>query len=120
MVLRTLALFSLFLLSAGFYSGVNAEPEHIKPNQPYYADEFTMDGEIARLGEERNYEEVFKNYEYYEAIYDELKRPVIFRAYRRGEEAWSERYFYDPQGKLIKKEIVREGKPTETRRFDGL
>ncbi len=106
-----------FVLAASMAENGIARPERIVPNQPYYADEFAMEGEIAELGEERNFEEVFKNYEYYEAIYDERERPILFRAYRRGEILWTERYHYDEQGKLIKKEIIRQGKPPETIHF---
>ncbi len=117
--LKSLCITLFVLLGTALCGDIAAKPERIKPNQPYYADEFTRDGEIAELGEERNYEEVFKNYQYYEAIYDEQERPTLFRAYRRGEPEWTERYFYDEQGKLIRKVVERPGKPAEILRFDG-
>ncbi len=117
--LKPLLFVSLTLFGTGLSGDAFARPERIKPNQPYYADEFTREGEIAELGEERNYEEVFKNYEYYEAVYDEQQRPALFRAYRRGEVDWTERYFYDEQGRLIRKELIRQGKPVEVQRFDA-
>jgi len=109
---------SLFLfLMAANNSDTLSRPEKIKPNISYYAEEFTIKGNIAELGEERNYEEVFKNYEYFETIYDEQERPSIFRAYKRGEITRTERYFYNSNGELVKKEIAEQGKPLKTLHF---
>ncbi len=109
----------LFLFMASFTINTSARPENIKPNLPYYADDFTIKDGISELGEEKNYEEVFKNYEYFETIYDEQKRPSIFRAYKRGEIIRAEHYFYNSSGKLIKKEITRKNEPTETIHFSS-
>ncbi len=101
-----------------FTIDTQARPENIKPNLSYYADDFTVKDGVSELGEEKNYEEVFKNYEYFETIYDEQRRPSIFRAYKRGKVIRTEHYFYNNDGKLIKKEITQKDKPTETMPFN--
>jgi len=95
-----------------------AEPENIKPGILYYSDDYTVENEMPRLGEERNYEEVYKNYEYYEALYDENNRVKIFRAYKRGEVILEEAFSFHPGGSLAKKVIIRKGKSVETIEFD--
>ncbi len=111
----------IFLLTVFSLAAVTtsspAEPERIRPGISYYSDDYTVKDGIARLGEERNIEEVYKNYEYYEAVYDELKRIVLFRAYKRGEVDWTERYFYDGDGRPLKKEVVRPGLPAKVIRL---
>ncbi len=90
----------------GMLSGVPclyAKPPNIKPNLSYYSENYSLSGNQYELAEEKNLEEVFKNYNYYEAIYDELGRVRIFRAYKRGEIDFSEVYFYDNAGNLIHK-----------------
>ncbi len=113
----TLAAISLLLLMTGFSGETLSRPENIKPGLSYFADEFTVNESVAELGEEKNYEEVFKNYEYYEMIYDEQKRPAVFRAYKRGEVVSTEYYFYGNDGKLFKKELKEPGKPAKIIHF---
>ncbi len=87
-----------------------ANPENIKPGSSYFSDDYSVKGKISQLGEEKNFEEIFKNYEYYEAIYDERGRISIFKIYKRGEVILTEEYSYNPDGKSGKKKIVEEGK----------
>ncbi len=107
----------LLIFMTGISSDAISRPENIKPDLSYYADDYTFKENIAELGEEKNYEEVFKNYEYYETIYDEERRPLLFRAYKRGDIIWTEHYFYGDNGKLIKKEITKHGKPEKIIHF---
>ncbi len=114
--LAHIPLLLFLILSAG--GNVFSEPENIKPGIPYYADSYRYEGDIAELGEEKNYEEVFKNYEYYESIYNERKRPAVFRAYKRGKVVWQERYYYDREGEPLKKEVSKDGNPAKTIYFN--
>lgn len=99
------SLLAIFLVLA--FSGFSdARPERIKPGISYFSEDYTTKNNVSDISVEKNYEEVFKNYEYYEAVYDELKRVKIFRAYKRGEIILHEKYFYDPNGKLAKKEVT--------------
>jgi len=96
-----------------------ARPERIKAGLPYYSEDYTTKNNISDIDDEKNYEEVFKNYEYYEAVYDDKKRVKIFRAYKRGEIILTERYFYRSNGRLAKKEITDSKNSLETITFDN-
>ena len=89
------------------------EPYKIKPGISYYSDDYTTNGGVSELGEEKNYEEVYQNYNYYEAIFDSQERVVIFNAYERGVIEFSESYHYDNQGRLVKK-VVKSADGSET------
>ena len=96
-VLATLAAFPLTPM---------AKPERIKPGIPYYSDKYeTIDGRY-ELGEEKNLEEVYKNYNYYEAVYDKKGRVVIFNAFKKGMIEFSEVYYYDGGNRPVKKEVT--------------
>ncbi len=92
-------------------------PEQIEPGIAYYSDDYVVQDNISDLGGEKNLEEVYQNYSYYEAIYDEQKRVVLFRAYKQDAIGRTERYFYK-NGKLIKKEITSEDQPAQVITFD--
>ena len=89
------------------------EPYEIKPDVPYYSDEYTDNDGVSELGEEKNFEEVFQNYNYYEAVFDTNKRMITFKAYERGNIEFSETYHYDSEGQLIKK-VVKNSDGSET------
>ena len=111
-------LLSVFiLLAAADFS--EARPERIKPGLSYYSEEYTTAGNVSDIAEEKNYEEVFKNYEYYEAVYDDLKRVKIFKTYKRGEVVLKEEYFYAPDGRLAKKEVTDSKSSLKTITFDN-
>lgn len=81
-------------------------PYEIKAGVPYYSDEYTVNNGVSELGEEKNYEEIYQYYNYYEAIFDSEKRIVTFKAYERGNVEFSESYHYDDEGRLTKKMIT--------------
>ncbi|MDH3975900.1 MAG: hypothetical protein OEV42_16625 [Deltaproteobacteria bacterium] len=91
-----------------------ARPETIKPGLSYFAEDYETKNNISEITVEKNFEEVFKNYEYFESVYDEKKRVKIFRAYKRGDVILTEHYHYDSRGKLREKKIEKEGKPAES------
>jgi len=102
--MRTLALSLLVILAspAGLFAG-EFEPYKITAGVSYYSDEYTTNNGLSELGEERNYEEVYQHYNYYEAVFDSHKRIVVFRAYEKGVIEFSETYHYDDDGRLLKK-----------------
>lgn len=108
----SLLLSALIILSMASIS--QAKPEAIKPGLSYFAEDYETKNNISEITVEKNFEEVFKNYEYFESVYDDQKRVKIFRAYKRGDVILTEHYSYDSGGKLKEKKIEREGKPTET------
>jgi hypothetical protein len=79
----------------------SARPERIRPGVSYYSDELIETGPVRDIGTERNYEEVFKLYRYYEVLYDESERVVRCLEYKRGEVIREDTYRYAPDGSLL-------------------
>jgi len=99
----------ILLVAIIFISCTNsseARPERVKEGISYYSEDYISKDDVSDIAEEKNYEEVFKNYEYYEAVYDDKKRIKIFRSYKRGELVSKEEYFYASDGGLTKKEVT--------------
>ncbi len=90
-----------------------ARPERVRPGESYYSDDFVEHGLVRDLGQEKNYEEVYQFYTYYEAIYDAAERVVTFIEYRRGDVFTREEYRYDASGALSTRTVRRAGKPPE-------
>ena len=110
---KTSLLLSAILILA-IVSISQAKPEKIKPGLSYFAEDYLTAGNISEITIEKNFEEVFKNYEYYESVYDDEKRAKIFRGYKRGDVILTEHYSYGTDGKLKEKKIEKDGKPAET------
>ena len=111
----------LFFCLVGTFPGLNPEayaaPEKIIPGNSYYSDDYVELNQILELAEEKNLEEVYQHYQYYEAIYNNHKKILQFKCYKRGKLEWQEQYFYDEQGKLLKKEIDSPGNKKEIVKF---
>jgi len=108
--------FLLLLNSFGLLLGAapaDARPEKIKPGMSYYSDDFVVAGLVHDLAAEKNYEEVYQFYSYYEVIYDAQERVTIFKEYKRGELIRTEEYRYQPSGDLLERRTLRPGKPVE-------
>jgi hypothetical protein len=99
------------LLALASPGPAGARPERIRPGHSYYSDEAVTQGLVSDIGAERNYEEVYQRYRYYEAIYDERERVVTFKEYRRGDVIRVERYRYAADGTLAERVIERPGAP---------
>jgi len=113
-VVLGIGLLSLAAATAG------ARPERIQPGQVYYSDDFVVEGVVRDLAGEKNYEEVYQSYRYYEAIYDESERVVTFRKVQRGEVVQEDRYRYAGDSPLPVEHIaVVPGQPPETTRLDA-
>lgn len=67
-------------------------PHAVKAGLAYYAAEDGVLGLTRGLREERNLEEVYRNYSYFEATYDEAGRVVEFIEYKQGEVVLTETY----------------------------
>ncbi len=91
-----------------------ARPEVIRAGVSYYSDERIERGPVRDIGAERNYEEVFKNYTYYEVRYDERERVVRFREYERGELIRTDHYRYAEDGAPGEHVIEIPGQPAQT------
>ncbi len=92
----------------------HSRPEKIKPGDSYYSDEVTSVGQVEDIVGEKNYEEVYQLYTYYEVIYDDSDRVKIVKEYKRGELLRTESYQYNAAGGLKTKTTQRPGEPTET------
>lgn len=97
---------ALLALSATALGSGKFEPHKIKPGIPYYSNDYTSENNLSMLAEEKNFEEVYRNYNYYEAVFDKHERIVFFNAYKQGELEFSETYYYEESGKPVKKEVV--------------
>jgi hypothetical protein len=95
-----------------------ARPEKIRPGHPHYSDDYTVEGLVHDIAEERNFEEVYQNYRYFEAVYDEAGRVVVFKEYERGEVIRAEEYRYGPDGALLERIVRQPGEPTESTSVD--
>ncbi len=96
-----------------------AKPANIKPGLSYYSEEYIVVGDQYTLAEERNLEEVFKNYNYYEGVYDELERIKIFKAYKRGKIDFTEVYFYNEAGNMVRKIVTDSDNKKNSIEFDS-
>lgn len=79
----------------------SARPERIRAGASYYSDELVQTGPVRDIGAERNYEEVFQLYRYYEVRYDEHERVVRCLEYERGEVIREDTYRYAEDGSLL-------------------
>ncbi|MCK4706154.1 MAG: hypothetical protein KAT90_11780 [Gammaproteobacteria bacterium] len=94
----------LALLLLGSASLAHSRPEVIRADVPYYSDDYIQQGVVRDIESEKNYEEIYQFYTYYEVIYDSSKRVKIFREYKRGDLIHEERYQYDKDS--IKRTVV--------------
>ena len=104
------------IIGLGIPLDASSEPEKIRPGDSYYSDELvepTNHGLVRALGPEKNYEEVYQLYTYYEVVYDEGKRVVLFREYKRGEVIRAEEYRYNAAGSLTMRVVAQPGKEDE-------
>ena len=94
----------LALLLLGSASLAYSRPEVIRADVPYYSDDYVQQGVVRDIDLEKNYEEIYQFYTYYEVIYDSSERVKIFREYKRGDIIHEEHYQYDKG--LIKRILV--------------
>jgi hypothetical protein len=115
--IRALLLFA-FGIAAGLGVPLEASsrPEKIRPGEIYHSAELaepTNQGLVRAPGPEKNYEEVYQFYTYYEFVVNEAERVILFREYKRGEVIRTEKYDYDASGHLTKRVVAQPGKESE-------
>lgn len=79
----TVFLLLTFAASGSVAAGTACVPG-VAAGQPYYYDRFSADARPWRPPEERNFEEVYQRYEYYEVYYADGGRRLKVRRYERG------------------------------------
>ncbi|MDM8564691.1 hypothetical protein QUF74_03465 [Candidatus Halobeggiatoa sp. HSG11] len=89
-------------------SSVFARPEIIKEGILYYSDDFFQTGIVKDIIAEKNYEEVYQFYTYYEVIYDAEERVKVFKEYKKGEVIFEEHYQYAEDGTVTAEKVVGE------------
>jgi hypothetical protein len=101
----------LLAIALGVSEPAASRPERIRPGVSYYSDDFVLTGQIHDLVGEKNLEEVYQRYQYYEAVYDQSERVVVFKEYLRGELVRTEKYDYGADGSPTQKTVTRPGEP---------
>jgi hypothetical protein len=99
--LRAALLFGLVLAACAPPPLATARPETTRAGVSYYSDELIEDGPVRDIGVERNHEEVFKLYTYYEVLYDDSERVIRCLEYKRGAVIREDRYRYAADGSLL-------------------
>jgi len=104
---------AMILVSPIVFGADQFQPYEIKAGISYYSNEYSSHEGISELGEEKNYEEVYQNYNYYEAIFDSQERIVTFNAYEKGSIEFFEIYYYKGDGPPVRK-VVKNSDGTES------
>jgi hypothetical protein len=92
----------------------SARPETIRAGVPYYSDELVENGSVRDIDVERNYEEVYQFYTYYEIYYDESERVTRCIEYKRGDEIRKDTYRYSADGSLQEHVVKTPGEPAKS------
>ena len=113
---RMLVLLVSCIVGLGVSLEAASQPEKIRAGENYYSDalgEATNQGMVRAPGQDKNYEEVYQFYTYYEFVYDEEERVVLFREYKRGEVIRAEKYSYGDARALKERVVSQPGKEDE-------
>lgn len=76
---------------------------HFEPDAPYYFDSFEPTKNPWNPGQKLNYEEVFKNYQYFEIIFAPSGKEITVNRYIQNTKKDSEQYLLNPDGSISKK-----------------
>lgn len=101
-IARALAMLPLLVLP---YTADAATPavSKFKSGISYYYEYFEPEPRPWKPGQSLNYEEVFKNYQYYEILFDRDGNEFTVHHFIRGDKADSKKYLILPDGSLQKK-----------------
>ncbi len=82
--------------------GASAAPlaEKFQPGVPYYFESFDPAMKPWNPGQDLNIEEVFKNYVYYEIIFDQSGREITVNRYLQNRKERSDRFLVRPDRSL--------------------
>ncbi|MCR4298813.1 MAG: hypothetical protein NUV75_08705 [Gallionella sp.] len=97
---RAAAAFCLLIMMATA-SGASLA-DQLTPGMPHYFDSFDAGQRPWEPGQPLNIEEVFKNYQYYEIVFDRDGKEIVVNQYLRGSKADSAIYRILPDGSLQK------------------
>ncbi len=95
---RIIAAICAILLPFG--AGATALPEKFQPGTPYYFDRFDPAQKPWAPGQSLNIEEVFKNYQYYEIVFDRSGQGITVKHYIQNRLERSDRFSVGADGAL--------------------
>ena len=99
---------------------VHSRPEVIRAGMKYYSDEYFENGLVKDIEAEKNYEEIYQHYTYYEVIYDSRERVTVFKEYKQGAVILEERYRYVSDPPSVERTVLLPGKPPQVTRSQDL
>lgn len=100
-IVRAIAV--LCLLGLPLAADAASLADKFTPGTSYYYDNFNPGQQPWELGQDLNFEEVFKNYQYYEIVLDRNGKEITVNRYIRGDRASSEKYLVLPDRSLRRK-----------------
>lgn len=94
-----------FILAAIFLTatGQAHADGRFEPGIPYYFDTFEPDQKPWNPGHDLNYEEVFKNYLFFEIIFTPSGKEITVNRFIQNNKVDSEQYLLNPDGSLSRK-----------------
>ena len=90
------ALFGLTLVTTPPHA--LSRPEKVREGISYYSNDYIQMEEVRDLADDKNLEEVYQFYSYYEASYDARGRVIVFKEYKKGKVIHEEQYIYNDEG----------------------
>jgi hypothetical protein len=94
---------ALFLFALPCAVSAASLADRFTPGTPYYFNDFSPGQKQWDPGQHLNFEEVFKNYQYYEILFDQDGKGITVNRFLRGSRESSEKYLVLPDKSLLKK-----------------
>jgi len=102
MLKSSLVLAAILLLVFPNAVGAESLSDKFTPGTPYYFDHFDPGQSPWEPGQNLNIEEVFKNFQYYEIVFDQDAKGITVNRYLSGGKESSEKYLVLPDKSLRK------------------
>ena len=103
MIKPNLVLATCFLLALTHVASAASLTDKFAPGASYYFDDFDPGWQPWEPGQYLNIEEVFKNYQYFEIVFDQDGKSITVTRHLRGSKERSEKYLVLPDRSLRKK-----------------
>lgn len=99
----TLRILFAALCALPLLAGAASFVEKMQPGVKYYYENFDPEQRPWDPGQDLNYEEVFKNYQFYELVLDTARQEITVNHFIQNNKAGSQKYLLLPDGGLRKK-----------------
>jgi len=103
MLNTSLILAALLLFSLPHAASAESTANKYIPGTPYYFSDFDPAQRPWQPGQHLNIEEVFKNYQYFEIVFDQGGKGITVYRYLRGNREVGEKYLLLPDNSLQRK-----------------